>query len=79
MADYIPEQTLFAEISGLVEQARATIASQFNHTATRLYWQIGTMISISILQEKRAEYGRLIVSMLANTKHSVIITAKCLF
>ncbi len=37
----------------MVEQARATIAAQANHTATRLYRQIGTMINTSILQEKR--------------------------
>ncbi len=62
MADYVPEQTLFAEISTLVEQARATVAAQANHTATRLYWQIGTIINTSI---KRAEYGKQIVSTLA--------------
>ncbi len=65
MADYVPEQTLFAEISALVEQARATVAAQANHTATRLYWQIGTIVNTSILQEKRAEYGKQIVSALA--------------
>lgn len=65
MADYVPEQTLLAEISALVEQARATVAAQANHTATRLYWQIGTIINTPILQEKRAEYGKQIVSALA--------------
>ncbi len=65
MADCIPDQSLFADIAALVEQARATVAAQANHTATRLYWQIGTMINTSILQEKRAEYGKQIVSALA--------------
>jgi hypothetical protein len=65
MGDLIPEHSLFTDISALVEQAKVTIAAQANHTATRLYWQIGGMINTSILQEKRAEYGKQIVSTLA--------------
>ncbi len=32
-----PELALFTEISALIEQARATVAAQANHTATLLY------------------------------------------
>jgi hypothetical protein len=50
MADHLPEQTLFTDISALVEQAKATVAAQANHTATRLYyWQIGGMSNTLIL------------------------------
>lgn len=47
------EQSLLTDISALVEQARGTAATQADLTAARLYWQIGTMINTSILQEKR--------------------------
>lgn len=63
--DSIPEQTLFTEISALIEHAKATVAAQANHTATMLYWKIGRIINTAILQEKRAEYGKRIVSSLA--------------
>ena len=61
----IAEQTLFTAISALIEQARATVVAQANHTATMLYWEIGNTINTAILQEKRAEYGKRIVSALA--------------
>jgi len=60
-----PASPLFAEISALIEQARNTVISQAHHTATMLYWKIGNMINTAILQEKRAEYGKQIVSALA--------------
>ena len=60
-----PEPSLFVEISALIEQAKATVVAQANHTATMLYWEIGNMINTAILQEKRAEYGKRIVSALA--------------
>ncbi|MDR3175260.1 MAG: DUF1016 N-terminal domain-containing protein [Desulfovibrio sp.] len=65
MNDIFPEQALFADISILIEQARATVAAQANHTATLLYWKAGRMINTVVLQEKRAEYGKRIVSALA--------------
>ncbi len=65
MNENLPEQALFTEISALIEQARATVAAQANHTATLLYWNVGRRINTVILQEKRAEYGKRIVSALA--------------
>jgi len=63
--DFAPEPSLFAEISTLIEQARATVFSQANHTVTMLYWKIGDIINTAILREKRTEYGKRIVSSLA--------------
>ncbi|MDR0477622.1 MAG: hypothetical protein LBH14_06775 [Desulfobulbaceae bacterium] len=40
-----PELSLFAEISTLIEQAKATVVAQANHTATMLYWKIGNVIN----------------------------------
>ncbi len=65
MNENLPEQALFTEISALIEQARATVAAQANHTATLLYWNVGRRINTVTLQEKRAEYGKRIVSALA--------------
>jgi predicted nuclease of restriction endonuclease-like (RecB) superfamily len=65
MNDNTPEPSLFAEISALIEQARNAAVAQANHTATMLYWKIGNMINTAVLQEKRADYGKRIVSTLA--------------
>jgi len=65
MSDNTPELSLFAEISALIEQGRSAVVSQANHTATMLYWKIGNIINSAVLQEKRAEYGKRIVSTLA--------------
>jgi len=65
MNDNTPESALFAEISALIEQGRGAVVAQANHTATMLYWQIGNIINTAVLQEKRAEYGKRIVSALA--------------
>ncbi len=56
---------LFSEICKLVEEARTLVASTANKTITLLYWKIGERINNELLQGKRAEYGKQIVSQLA--------------
>jgi predicted nuclease of restriction endonuclease-like (RecB) superfamily len=70
MNENIPEQALFAEISGLIEQTRTTVIAQANHTVIMLYWKIGTTVNTAILQDKRADYGKRIVSALATQLQS---------
>ena len=65
MSANAPESFLFAEISALVEQAKSAVVAQANHTATMLFWKIGNIINTAVLQEKRAEYDKQIVSALA--------------
>ena len=59
------EKLLFNEISELIEQSRKTIYRQANATSISLFWQIGQCINGDILQSKRADYGKQIVSRLA--------------
>jgi predicted nuclease of restriction endonuclease-like (RecB) superfamily len=59
------EQALFAEISGLIEQTRRRVWTQAGGAVTLLYWHIGKTINTAILQDKRAEYGKRIVSTLS--------------
>jgi len=53
---------LVGELRGMIDQARASIASTVNSTITMLYWQVGTRIRKKILKEERAKYGRSIVA-----------------
>jgi len=56
---------LFATVSGLIEEARRTLARQANNATVYLFWRIGQQINSDILNHQRAEYGQKIVSALA--------------
>ena len=57
-------QILFCKISNLIEQSRRAIYSHANNTTVFLFWEIGKHINIDILENKRADYGKQIVSAL---------------
>ena len=59
------EQILFNKISVLIEKSRHAIYSHANSTNIFLFWEIGNHINIDILENKRADYGKKIVSHLA--------------
>ena len=59
------EQDLINSISILIEKSKEQIVIQANSTLTLLFWQVGKHINEFVLQEKRAEYGKQIVTSLA--------------
>jgi predicted nuclease of restriction endonuclease-like (RecB) superfamily len=59
------EDTLADEISALIEQSRRLIYAQAGSTTISLFWQIGRRVNAEVLQSKRADYGKQIVSQLA--------------
>ena len=61
----LPEETLFSELSLLIEKSKQKVVSQVKSTVNLLFWQIGKRINEEILHNKRAEYGAQIVSNLA--------------
>ncbi len=60
-----PEQSLFTELSQLIEQSQGQIVTQANSTLTILFWHIGSRINKEFLHNKRAEYAKQIVSTLS--------------
>ena len=56
---------LYNEISYLIEQSRRVIYAQASNTTILLFWEIGKRINKNILENKRADYGKQIVSQLA--------------
>ena len=56
------EEELLNKLSNLVEYSRNKISSQANSTLTLLFWQIGKYINDFILDNKRAKYGKQIMS-----------------
>ena len=58
-------KAIFTDIQSLIEQSKQEIAVTVNSTMTMLYWNIGKRINQEVLYDKRAEYGRQIVSTLS--------------
>lgn len=56
---------LFDELSQLIEQSQRQVVSHANSTVTLLFWQVGKRINQDILKNKRADYGKQIVSTLS--------------
>jgi len=59
------EQELFEELSLMIEQGRQAARSYSNNTAILTFWRVGKRINEVVLQNKRAEYGKRIVSMIS--------------
>ena len=55
---------LLADVRQMILQARAGVARAVDSGLTTLHWHVGRRIRQDILKEKRAEYGRQIVSAL---------------
>ncbi|SDZ59294.1 Protein of unknown function [Flavobacterium aquidurense] len=73
------EIDLLTELSQLVEQTQQQVIVQNNSSLTLLFWQIGFRINETILQNKRAEYGKQIVPTLSaqlETKYGRSFTEK---
>lgn len=65
--DDIPddEDALFNYVADLVEQGWRVAASQANAALTMTYWLIGRAISVNLLRQQRADYGKQIVATLS--------------
>jgi len=59
------KQDLYKEISALIEQTRCNVYANANKATVLLFWDIGHRIRNDILQNRRAGYGKQIVSALA--------------
>jgi predicted nuclease of restriction endonuclease-like (RecB) superfamily len=59
------DESLLKELSALIEKSKQRAVSQANSVVTMLFWQIGKRINEEILHNKRAEYGKQIVAILA--------------
>jgi predicted nuclease of restriction endonuclease-like (RecB) superfamily len=56
---------IVGDIKALIEQSKQQVAVAVNATITLLYWQVGNRINSEILKDKRAEYGKEIISTLS--------------
>lgn len=59
------DDTLFIELSQLIDQSQEKVVLQVNSAITMLFWQIGNRINQNILEDRRADYGKRIVVTLS--------------
>ncbi|KPA18531.1 protein containing DUF1016 [Candidatus Magnetomorum sp. HK-1] len=59
------ETKLFQDLAQIIEEGKRQVAIQVNTALTIVYWQVGKKINDHILQNKRAEYAKKIVSSLS--------------
>ena len=59
------KNNLYTDVCKLIEEAKDFVAHTANKAITILYWKIGERINNDLLEGKRAEYGKQIVSQLA--------------
>ncbi len=59
------ELHLLQELSQLIEESKGQVAVHANSMVTILFWNVGKRINQEILQNKRADYGKRIVSTLS--------------
>lgn len=65
---------LFKDVCQIIENARQRVAINVNSELTLMYWHIGERINRDVLHDKRAEYGKAIVSTLSTQLLSFIVT-----
>ncbi len=53
----IKADNIFEKVSEIINQSRQSVANAINTELVLLYWNIGRIIKIEILQNEKAEYG----------------------
>ena len=61
MSTELQGNTLYKDISHLIELARASVAHHANSTLLLLYWHVGERVNQETLQHERAEYGKQVI------------------
>ncbi len=64
MQEVSKENKLFLDVKVLIENSKKDVAIKVNQTMSLLYWSIGKSIDENILENKRADYGKEIISSL---------------
>ena len=62
----IDENALFECVSAIIENRKHRIHASVNSEATLMYWEVGQHINSVILDNKRAEYGKKILTTLSS-------------
>jgi len=64
--DIVDEVVLFQRIAAIIENRKYRAYAQVNHENTLMFWEIGRFINMVILGNKRAAYGKQILTTLSS-------------
>lgn len=56
------EKLLLKDLAQIIEQGKLQVVERVNSVLTFTYWQIGKRINEHILENKRADYGKKIIT-----------------
>lgn len=59
------DEMLFSDVAALIDGAHSRAAAAVNSELVLLYWGIGKRIREDVLSGRRAEYGALVITRLA--------------
>lgn len=59
------DKSLFNNLAQIIEQGKQQVVAQVNSVLTLTYWHVGKKINEHVLENKRAAYGKEIISELA--------------
>lgn len=69
MSENAPQNTVYLNlvqnVQALIKESKQQLAVTVNTAMTHLYWNVGRRINQDVLQDKRATYGKQIVSLLS--------------
>lgn len=63
---HLMPQDLLEDLSQIIEQGKQQVVVQANSALVLVYWQVGKRINKEILHEKRAEYGKEVIKVIAS-------------
>ncbi len=61
----VDEAALFERVSAIIDNRKSRAGAYANREVTLMYWEVGRYINSVVLNFKRAEYGKRIVSTLS--------------
>jgi predicted nuclease of restriction endonuclease-like (RecB) superfamily len=62
----VDESSLFERVSEIIENRKARAGAYANREITLMYWEVGRHVRLAVLDGRRAEYGKRIVTGLAS-------------
>jgi len=62
---HIDENMLFMRVSEIIENRKTRAASYASQEVTLMFWEVGHYVNSTVLEGKRAEYGKQIVTTLS--------------
>jgi hypothetical protein len=62
----VDEAALFERVAAIIESRKSRAAAYANGEVTLMYWEVGQQINATILDFKRAAYGKKILTELAS-------------